>query len=113
MTGQIKIESNRAGQTGSDNLQQAAAGPAPLVIGIGNDLRGDDGVGLWIARRLKAANLPGVRIEIQTGEAATLIESWQTTDSVILIDAVYADAHPSPGKIYRIAAHYRKLRGTR
>jgi Ni,Fe-hydrogenase maturation factor len=28
-------------------------GGAPLVIGCGNELRGDDAVGLWVARRLQ------------------------------------------------------------
>ena len=79
-------------------------GPALVVIGIGNDFRGDDGVGLWVARRLMAANLPGTRVAVHAGEAAGLIESWQTRDSVVLIDAVSPGACASPGKIYRIDA---------
>jgi hydrogenase maturation protease len=75
---------------------------APIrVIGIGNETRSDDGVGLWIARRLKAANLPGARVELETGDAAALVASWAATDAVILIDAVNSGRCTSPGKIYR------------
>jgi hydrogenase maturation protease len=73
------------------------------VIGIGNEARSDDGVGLWIARRLRATNLPGARIELQNGDAASLIASWAATDSVILIDAVSSGSGTSAGKIYRFS----------
>ena len=33
-----------------------------LVIGIGNLLRGDDGVGRFVAQRLAGRNIPGVRV---------------------------------------------------
>lgn len=81
------------------------------MIGVGNEIRGDDGVGLMIAHQLKAANLPETRIEIKTGEATALIECWKSTDSVILIDAVTSSTCAPPGKIYRIDARRQIIPG--
>jgi len=75
---------------------------AILVIGVGNEYMGDDGVGLFIARKLKAQNLPIVQVEVQTGEAASLIEAWEAVEAVILLDAVRSDG--SPGRIYQFKA---------
>lgn len=33
-----------------------------LIIGYGNELRGDDGLGLFVAEAVAAANIPGVRV---------------------------------------------------
>lgn len=93
----------------SANSQHPVPQAATRVIGVGNDIRGDDGVGLWIAQRLKAANLPGSRIETKTGAAAALIDSWQPTDSIILMDAIYSGACASPGEIYRIDARRQMI----
>ena len=48
-----------------------------LVIGVGNEFRGDDGAGAFIARLLKRENPKRTRIECQRGEAAALMESWR------------------------------------
>ena len=73
------------------------------MIGVGNPYRGDDGVGKYIAGKLAAFDLPGVTVETQSGEGATLIDCWQFFDRVYLIDAVAP--HGSPGQIHRIEAH--------
>jgi hydrogenase maturation protease len=41
-----------------------------VVIGIGNDFRRDDGVGLAVAEELAKRNLPGVRVVTAIGEPA-------------------------------------------
>ena len=77
---------------------------APIrIIGIGNEIRCDDGVGLWVARRLNATNLPQARIELQSGDPAALITSWAAADTVILIDAVSSGTGAFCGKIYRFS----------
>jgi hydrogenase maturation protease len=80
-----------------------------LVIGIGNPDRGDDGAGIAAARLLAAAAIPGVRVMEHSGEAAGLIELWQTTPAcvVYMIDALVSGA-PS-GTIKRFAAHLQPL----
>jgi hydrogenase maturation protease len=56
-----------------------------LVIGLGNDLRGDDGAGLEVARALDA---PEVR------EPAALLDLWDGHDAVVLVDAMRSGARP-------------------
>ncbi len=74
-----------------------------LIIGLGNEYRRDDAVGLVVARRLKGAAPAHVRVLEQSGEGAALMESWKNADTVILIDAVHCGA--KPGTIHRIDAH--------
>lgn len=78
------------------------AGAAPddrraLVIGVGNTLRGDDGVGVYVARALACEPLPDV-VEVLDGgtEGLSLLFEMERADRVILIDA--ADMEQSPGE---------------
>jgi len=73
-----------------------------LIIGLGNEYRQDDGVGLYVARKLREKNLPQASIVEATGEAAALMELWQNAASVILVDAVRSGAEP--GRVYRFDA---------
>jgi hydrogenase maturation protease len=77
--------------------------PQTLVIGIGNCLRGDDGVGHVAVQRLRALNLPNASAREESGEGAALIEAWKNAQNVILIDAVQTGA--APGTIYRLGAN--------
>ena len=54
------------------------------VIGLGNDWRGDDGVGLEVARRLHGTPLDG--------EPIGLVEALNGSDEVVLVDAVASGA---------------------
>ena len=78
-----------------------------LVIGVGNEYRGDDGVGPHIARKLKRKGLPRALIEIQNSEGTLLMESWRNAHTVILLDAVSSGA--PPGKIYRFDARRQPI----
>ena len=60
-----------------------------LIIGCGNRRRGDDGAGILVAERLRELLLDA---ETRTGEAADLIEAWDTVNDVIVIDAVLTGA---------------------
>lgn len=72
----------------------------PLVIGIGNDFRRDDGVGLAVVRRLRALELPRLSCLECLGDAATLLEAWGDRRDVILIDAMVSGA--PPGTVQRL-----------
>ena len=74
-----------------------------LIVGVGNEFRGDDGVGPFIARRLRTKNLPGTRIECHSGEGTSLIESWKDVQTVILLDATNSGARH--GHVSRFKAH--------
>jgi hydrogenase maturation protease len=63
-----------------------------LIIGIGNEYRSDDAVGLLVARMLQAQTPPHVSILEATGDGTALLETWKGTDQVILIDAVTSKA---------------------
>ena len=78
-----------------------------LIIGVGNEFRGDDAVGICVARRFAALKLPDMRVIEQTGEGADLIEAWQTTECVYLVDAVSSQG--LIGSIYRFEAHEQPL----
>ena len=75
-----------------------------LVLGIGNDLRGDDGAGLEVARRLRAA---GVRALGCAGDPSGLLDVWEGERDVILVDAVRSGA--APGTLHRMDARARPL----
>jgi len=77
------------------------------IIGVGNAFRGDDGVGLLIAQRLRALALPGVTILEQSGEGAALVETWREAGRVIVVDA--ASSGSTPGTIHRLEVTDRPL----
>lgn len=73
-----------------------------LILGIGNTIRGDDGLGVYLVRRLREI-LPQ-RFEIK--ELATagldLVEAVSGYDKVILIDAIQ-NPGGEPGQIYHLS----------
>ena len=75
-----------------------------VIIGVGNELRGDDGAGRVTARLLARQSLPGkVTVHESDGEALTLMELWQGAAAVILIDAASGEG-ATPGKVIRLDA---------
>jgi hydrogenase maturation protease len=77
-----------------------------LIVGAGNPDRRDDGAGPAAAGRLQA--LPAdVRVVLQHGDFASLLDQWQEADTVIVIDATMSGA--APGTIRRYDARRRPL----
>jgi hydrogenase maturation protease len=89
------------------NILPAPDGPNTLVIGIGNLYRGDDAVGLVVARRLKARNLTGVTVIEESGEGAALLDAWIDAPTVIVLDAAHSGS--TPGTIHRFDARAERL----
>jgi hydrogenase maturation protease len=77
--------------------------PRLKVIGVGNEWRGDDAVGLLVARRLQADQLPQVEIAECRGTLTVVREAWNDAAAVIVVDAVVSGG--PPGAIYRFNAH--------
>jgi hydrogenase maturation protease len=73
-----------------------------LIVGVGNEYRGDDGVGLFMAGQLKRMRLPNTRVLLHRGEGTSLMETWEGAQAVILLDAVQSCA--PPGHIFRFDA---------
>ena len=72
------------------------------IIGCGNLDRGDDGAGVLVARRLRAL---GIEAEEQTGEAFSLMDSWNGCEQVIVIDAICSDRVPGEVMIWDASAN--------
>lgn len=81
--------------------------PRRLVVGIGNPWRGDDALGLVVARRLRPLVTESVTIREVGGDLTALLELWHAADSVILVDAVQSGA--SPGTIRRFEVGAQQL----
>ena len=84
-----------------------ASSSGVLVIGIGNQFRGDDAVGLTVARRVQEASPNGVTVREESGGGTALMETWQGADTVILVDAVSSGA--PPGTIHRLDAQAQPI----
>lgn len=78
-----------------------------LIIGVGNEYRRDDGIGLIIARKIQKLKIPNIIIKEESGEGAALIDAWQGFENVTIVDAVSSGA--KPGMIFRIEANKEKL----
>lgn len=78
----------------------AGAGAEALVIGLGNPILGDDGVGIRVAAEIRRLLGPDSRVSVQehsTGGLA-LMEAMVGFRRVILIDAMLTGACP-PGTV--------------
>lgn len=78
-------------------------GGRALVIGVGNDFRSDDRVGLIVARALRARAGTGCAVVEHDGETAGLLETWRGAETVVLVDALVSGA--AAGTIHRFDAH--------
>jgi len=78
-----------------------------LMIGVGNEYRGDDGAGLAVARQLRKEAPPEINVVEETGEGTALVEAWKGADFVIVVDAIQSGA--SPGTIRRFDTEKEKF----
>jgi hydrogenase maturation protease len=77
------------------------------VVGIGNPLRGDDGIGIAVAEALRERVPAGVDVRRDSGDVARLVDLWRDARAVILVDA--ASAGSVPGTIHRFDASDARL----
>lgn len=73
-----------------------------VVIGIGNDLRRDDGVGIAVADALEALAIPNVVVKTGIADPMSLLEAWTGARLAVIIDAAIANPL-TPGRIRRCA----------
>lgn len=71
-----------------------------LVLGIGNHFRCDDGVGPAVADRIADLRIAGVRVMIDTGDPASVLDAWTGVPLVFAVDAAKCDA-AQPGRVRR------------
>lgn len=78
-----------------------------IFIGIGNEYRNDDGVGIYIVRQLAKYNFPKEDLFELSGEGIQLMEAWEGAEHVFIFDASASGAEP--GTIFRFDAHEQKV----
>lgn len=70
-----------------------------LVLGVGNPILSDDGVGIYVARELSKRNYPGVWVEELAASGLELLDMVLDFDRVIIIDAIQTTGG-RPGEVY-------------
>ena len=93
------------------NYSPPAAGRDFLVIGYGNTLRGDDGVGSRVAEAIEKLNLPGVRTLVCQQLSPEYADPVSRAHTVVFVDAA-VDAPRQvqfrklePGETSQLVAH--------
>jgi hydrogenase maturation protease len=82
-----------------------------LVIGYGNSLRGDDGVGPRVAEAIEASQLPGVRVLVSQQLSPEQADLVARARRVIFVDAAVDDTSSvkfrqlEPGQTTQLMAH--------
>jgi hydrogenase maturation protease len=85
--------------------------PPTLVLGVGNILLSDEGVGIHVARRLQSMRLPP-DVEVIDGgtEGYELIRFLRDRTKVVIVDAL--SAHEPPGTLIRGTPEELELKWT-
>ena len=73
-----------------------------IVIGIGNGLRRDDGVGLYAAHMIKKLAIENVTVIEGIGDGYALLEAWSGCDRAIVVDCTISGK--AVGTIFRFDA---------
>ncbi|SHF70268.1 hydrogenase maturation protease [Streptoalloteichus hindustanus] len=75
-----------------------------VVIGVGNEFRRDDGVGLAVVSRVRPLLPRGVRVVGTDGEPSRLLDAWRGVRLAVVVDA--ATAEPArPGRVHHSAVN--------
>ena len=75
-----------------------------IVLGLGNPLLADDGVGPWVARAVAARLGADAAVEVDEapGGGLRLMERLTGYDAAVLADAICTGAHP-PGHVLQLS----------
>lgn len=80
-----------------------------LILGIGNPILSDDGVGIKIAQRLKQEN-PELEVIEASESGVALLEHVVDCDKLIIIDSIKTE-HGQPGELYKLGLEDLKPSG--
>jgi hydrogenase maturation protease len=69
------------------------------VVGVGNLLLKDEGIGIHVVRALQESSLPDGVVAIDGGTSPDVLDYLEPADKLVIIDA--AEAGGVPGAIYR------------
>lgn len=73
-----------------------------VVIGVGNEMRSDDALGILVARELSRRLPSSIRVVESNGEGGGMMETWAGSDNAYIVDAVNAPG--PPGSVVRLDA---------
>ena len=77
------------------------SGMQTIILGLGNELLGDEGGGVHAARLLQRLKLPLDTKVIEVGTATlNSVSEWEEADRIIVVDAMKGDG--TPGTLYKI-----------
>ncbi len=87
-----------------------------LVIGVGNTLRSDDGLGVRVAEEIQKLKLKDVEVLTSRGENIDLLTLWKGYRRVVILDAMeshskepvkvfFAHAEPLPAAFEKTSTH--------
>src|SRR5208283_4591448 len=77
----------------TEGARRPCAGPPVLLVGLGNPLRGDDAVGLELARLAARRVDPAVlAVREHAGEPVDLIDQLAPFPAALLVDALHSGA---------------------
>ncbi|MGW3266362.1 hydrogenase maturation protease [Streptomyces sp. NPDC001056] len=74
-----------------------------VVIGVGNPLRGDDGVGPAAVEALRGRVPDETVLTVSDGEPARVLELWRGADTVVVAEALRASP-ARPGRLHTLTA---------
>ena len=82
-------------------MQQAMGnGKDTLILGMGNPILADDGVGIEIAEKLKEAR-PELEVERTSEAAIALLDLSMDHDKLVIIDSIKTE-QGKPGELYKL-----------
>ena len=70
-----------------------------LVLGVGNPILSDDGVGIHVARELKKCKIPGIVVEELAASGLEFLDMVRGYDKVVIIDAIQTK-NGRPGELH-------------
>ncbi|HUI11615.1 MAG TPA: hydrogenase maturation protease [Bacteroidota bacterium] len=83
-------------------MNGVSASAPSLLIGVGNEFRNDDALGILVAREIRRRHIPGVAVVERSGEGTALMDTWGGAALIIIVDAIFPAK--SPGEIHRLDA---------
>ncbi|MCJ7562578.1 MAG: hydrogenase maturation protease [Thermoplasmata archaeon] len=81
--------------------ETVADGMRTLVIGLGNPILSDDGVGIHVARKLREMSMPSIDVEELAASGLELLDMIIGYDQVIVVDAIKTEGG-RPGEFYAL-----------
>jgi len=94
MTDPVKV-SGSAARTGDSEPAQL------MIVGLGNPMMADDGIGHEVLKRLEQRDLPShVRLAAIDDDVLSLMQLWEGERAVWLVDAVSSRRRPGTLSVY-------------